>query len=57
MKSQQDEQHKSLALEVTQERLEILGKSESPSLSIEDVLNNEGQINGTKVTIRLPIIS
>lgn len=56
-KSQQDEQHKSLALEVTQERLEILGKSESPSLSIEDVLNNEGQINGTKVTIRLPIIS
>ncbi len=57
LKSQQDHQHKSMALQVTQERLEILKSKENgaESLKIEDVLSENGEVQGTKVTIRLPI--
>ena len=59
LKSQQEHQHKSMALEVTQERLDILKENESgiESLRMEDIVAENGEVCGTKVTIRLPIFA
>ena len=56
--SQQAEQHKSTALQVTRERLDILNKDKNAkkSLEITDVLNNKGEVVGTKVFLRLPLL-
>lgn len=57
IKSQIEHQHKSAALEVTQERLDILNKDFRglKSLEIIDLENNEGVPSGTKVVVRLPV--
>ena len=57
IKSQQEEQHKSMALTVTQERLEILGETNESSVFFEDICNDNGSISGTRVLIYLPISS
>lgn len=48
--------HQSAALQVTQERLEALrsGKPYKP-LEISDILNQKGEIAGTRVIVRLPV--
>ena len=59
-KSQKDQQHKSAALEVTQERLDILqnGKlGKKKSLEILDVVDAEGKVAGTRVVLRMPLMS
>ena len=59
LKSQIDEQHKSAALEVTQERLDILNKDSAvgKSLDIIDLVNADGSAGGTQVVVRLPIFT
>ena len=59
LKSQIDAQHKSAALEVTQERLDILNKNSNvgKSLEIIDLVNADGSAGGTKVVVRLPIFT
>ncbi len=59
IKSQQAAQHKSTALQVTQERLDILhqNKAIGKSLEISDRLNADGEIVGTKVILRLPLLA
>ena len=54
--SQQDAQHKSMALEVTQERLERLAGPGRPVplLVIEDLKAANGSAAGTRVVIRIP---
>lgn len=48
--------HQSVALKVTQERLEALRKQEKyKSFEISDILDKDDQIQGTKVKVRLPI--
>ncbi|MBS7787439.1 tetratricopeptide repeat protein [Flavobacterium sp. CYK-55] len=48
--------HKSMALEITKKRLEIMESITSKSAQIEiEELNNEHQKAGTRVTLRLPI--
>ncbi len=57
LKSQVEHQHKSMALEVTQERLDILNKDIKGQKSLEfiDLMDDEGNAAGTKVVIRLPV--
>ena len=57
IKSQIEHQHKSAALEVTQERLDILTKDLRglKSLEIIDLKNESGDASGTKVVVRLPV--
>ncbi|MEM9824789.1 MAG: histidine kinase, partial [Bacteroidota bacterium] len=58
LKSQVAHQHKSAALQVTQERLAILNGPLSKSLQhleISDRRSEEGVVVGTKVLLRLPI--
>jgi ligand-binding sensor domain-containing protein len=57
LKGQIDHQHKSMALQVTQERLEILseGDEAQKSLEIKDLVLPDGSIGGTKVILQLPI--
>ena len=57
IKSQIEHQHKSAALEVTQERLDILNKDLRglKSLEIIDLKNESGNSAGTKVIVRLPV--
>jgi ligand-binding sensor domain-containing protein len=57
IKSQIEHQHKSAALEVTQERLDILNKDMRglKSLEITDLKNEDGTACGTKVLVRLPV--
>jgi ligand-binding sensor domain-containing protein/two-component sensor histidine kinase len=56
MKSQRDQQHKSTALLITQERLDTLNKkSIQPSISFNDLLDENGAPNGTCVRIRIEI--
>ncbi len=57
LKSQVEHQHKSAALEVTQERLDILNKDikGQKSLEIIDLADADGNATGTKVAVRLPI--
>ncbi len=48
--------HKSMALEITKKRLEIMESTTSKSAQIEIIeLENNGMSSGTKVTLRLPI--
>ena len=57
LKSQQQAQHKSMALAVTQERLERLaieGHS-APQLVVEDLAFPDGSPAGTKVSLRIPL--
>jgi ligand-binding sensor domain-containing protein/two-component sensor histidine kinase len=56
IKSQEDQKHKSTALMVTQERLDILNKDKKiHSLEIIDINDNSGLDSGTRITIRLPL--
>ena len=56
MKSQRDQQHKSTALLITQERLDTLNKkSVQPSISVRDLVDERGEPNGTCVRIRIEI--
>ena len=56
-KSQQGQQHKSAALQVTRERLDLLaGKGEQASLKIVDLKDEEGQASGTQVWLNIPIL-
>ncbi len=50
--------HQSAALQVTQERLDILQSKPipSPSLDIQEIILKDGSIGGTKVLIRVPIV-
>ncbi len=58
IKSQVEHGHKSTALQVTQERLDILNKGSKKRKSLEmlDVLNEAGKVVGTKVVLRLPLV-
>jgi sensor histidine kinase YesM len=49
--------HKSMALDITQKRLEMIESvtHQKASVKIEEVKNNLGEILGTKVTLHLPI--
>ncbi len=56
IRAQQDQNHKSTALRVTQERLDILNKETIlKSLEIIDLFDASGKACGTKVLIRVPI--
>lgn len=57
LKSQQDYNHKSTALAVTQERLDILniGKNGSKSLEIIDLKDEDDKGLGTEVIVRIPL--
>jgi tetratricopeptide (TPR) repeat protein len=48
--------HKSMALDITRKRLEMLGnqKTNKTDLIIEEI-NENGEIKGTKVTVKLPL--
>jgi ligand-binding sensor domain-containing protein len=54
-KSQRDEHHKSMGLQVTAERLNILNQKQEESFLIEDILNKDGSVGGTKVELRFEI--
>lgn len=56
IKSQRDQHHKSTALLVTQERLDILNANHGSikSLEIEDITAADGTAAGTKVILRIP---
>ncbi len=48
--------HQSVALEVTRQRLESLrGAKKYTAFSIDDVLNEAGEVRGTKVSLKLPL--
>ncbi len=55
IKSQQQAQHKSMALQVTQERLErlALARHALPHLQVEDLVLPDGRPAGTKVVLRI----
>jgi len=55
IKSQVEHQHKSAALKVTQERLDIMNPSNSKSLEIIDIVHPDGVAGGTKVIVRIPL--
>lgn len=56
MKSQRDQQHKSTALLITQERLDTLNKrSVQPSISYTDLIDENGEPKGTCVRIIIEI--
>lgn len=55
--SQRDHHHKSTALTVIRERLELLGSSNGhKALEIQDLQNGTSEVNGTKVTLRIPVL-
>lgn len=51
-KSQRDAYHKSMGLEVTSERLELLNEGKVESLYIEDLFDQQGNPCGTKVSLK-----
>ena len=53
--SQRDHHHKSTALLVTQERLNILNPGEAQSIEIRDLVASNGDSAGTQVVVRIPI--
>ncbi|HJS52933.1 MAG TPA: tetratricopeptide repeat protein [Chitinophagaceae bacterium] len=55
LKSQLSEHHKSMGLQITKERLAIMGEKQSDEspVEIEDLYDENGQAMGTKVTIRI----
>ena len=56
MKENSMQAHKSMALEITKKRLEIMEAtiSKSAQIDIQEIENNN-EITGTKVTLRLPV--
>ncbi|MEO1515608.1 MAG: two-component regulator propeller domain-containing protein [Bacteroidota bacterium] len=54
-KSQQAQQHRSVALEVTRERLELLDGTARKNLQMEDVVDESGRVCGTRVSLLLPM--
>jgi sensor histidine kinase YesM len=58
VKSQKENHHKSTALVVTQERLDILniGGNGQKSLEIVDLYHDDGAAAGTKIMIRIPLL-
>jgi ligand-binding sensor domain-containing protein/two-component sensor histidine kinase len=58
VKSQKNQHHKSTALVVTQERLDILnvGGNGQKSLEIIDLHHDDGEPAGTKIMIRIPLM-
>lgn len=57
IKSQQEATHKSMALQVTQERLERLAEQgTAPELTVEDLVFSDGSPAGTLVRIGIPIV-
>jgi ligand-binding sensor domain-containing protein len=55
IKSQREHHHKSTALIVTQERLNILNPGEAQSIDIQDLVAANGEAAGTRVVVRIPI--
>ncbi len=57
LKSQIDQSHKSVALDITKERLDLLrtGKAHKNSLQIFDLKDAEGKACGTRVELIIPI--
>ena len=55
IKSQREHHHKSTALIVTQERLNILNPGEAQSIEIRDLVAPDGDPAGTEVVVRIPI--
>ena len=55
LKSQLSEHHKSMGLQITKERLAIMGQQQSKesTVNIEDLSDESGKAAGTKVTIRI----
>lgn len=49
------QQQKSMGMEITQRRLKSLGKVKGPALQIEDLVDDQGNAAGTRVTLRLPL--
>ncbi|GJM35718.1 MAG: hypothetical protein DHS20C18_47190 [Saprospiraceae bacterium] len=47
-------QHKSMGMQITEERLKAMGRIKGSQISIQDLKDDSGIANGTKVTIRLP---
>lgn len=49
--------HKSLAMQITQERLNLLNKSKKRKLdfTVTDLLNSEGENKGTKIIFTIPL--
>lgn len=57
MKSQQEATHKSMALQVTQERLErLVEQGTAPELTVQDLVLADGSPAGTLVRIGIPIV-
>ena len=54
LNSQQEHAHKSTALVVTQERLDLMNTGKGKSISIEDRLTDDNEVCGTKVVVRIP---
>jgi len=55
-KASRDPAHKSAALDVTQERLDLfVSGGTSGTMEIVDLLDEAGQAAGTKVVLRLPV--
>lgn len=58
VKAQREQYHKSTALAVTQERLDILnaGSNGQKSLEIVDLYKEDGSAAGTKIVLRIPVL-
>ena len=54
-KSQKDAHHKSMGLQVTAERLELLNEHQGESFLIEDVTLSDGTVKGTRVHLKFKI--
>ena len=54
-KSQRDSLHKSMGLQVTAERLDLLNENKVESLRIEDIIDKEGNPGGTKIFLKFHI--
>lgn len=54
-KSQRESHHKSMGLQVTAERLNLLNKNIRDGFIIEDIINQDGSPGGTKVLIKVTI--
>ncbi len=56
MRAQKEAGHKSAALIITQERIDLLkSNKDQESIFIEDLVDDSGNPAGTKVTIRVPV--
>ncbi|UTW64501.1 histidine kinase [bacterium SCSIO 12741] len=56
MRAQKEAGHKSAALIITQERIDLLKSNKNQdSISIEDLYDADGTSQGTRVTVRVPI--